>query len=274
MNVLKRHEAIMEQLLAHREVTVAELSERLQVTGKTIREDLAKLEERGLLVRVRGGAMLAQREQFGILPERGPVTRHLAEKAEIAAAALELIEPGDTIALDGGSTTLELARRLPNEPLTVVTNDVYIIGELAFKPEIRLVVPGGSRVRNMLAGPEAVRFVRGLNLRKAFLTATGVHDTYGFSIYTGELVEFKRALIETAMHRYMLADRHKFGRIALRTFAALADVDQLIVDSGLDAETAARYAAAGARIVKAPGGSREASASGSEQGQESEGISE
>jgi|HigsolmetaAR203D_1030402.scaffolds.fasta_scaffold01810_11 DeoR/GlpR family transcriptional regulator of sugar metabolism len=274
MNVLKRHEAIMALLIERREVTVAELSERLQVTGKTIREDLAKLEERGLLTRVRGGAVLAQREQLGILPERGPVKRHLAEKAEIAAAALELIEPGDTIALDGGSTTLELARRLPNAPLTVVTNDVFIISELAFKPEIRLVVPGGSRVRNVLTGPEAVRFVRGLNLRKAFLSSTGVHDAYGFSIYTGELVEYKRALIETAMHRYVLADRHKFGRVALRTFAALADVDRLITDSGLDAETEARYAAAGARIVKASGEARESAAvSEANPRHESEGLS-
>lgn len=251
MNMLKRHQAIMELLIERREVTVAELSERLNVTGKTIRGDLAKLEERGLLVRVHGGAVLARSDQLGILPGSGPIRRHLTEKAEIAAAALELIEPGDTIALDGGSTTLELAKRLPDEPLTVVTNDVFIIGELARKPEIRLVVPGGSRVRNMLTGPEAVRFVRGLNIRKAFLSSTGVHETCGFSIYTGELVEFKRALIETAMHRYMLADRHKFGVVALRTFAALADVDRLITDSGLDAETEARFTAAGARITKA-----------------------
>lgn len=241
----------MEQLLERREVTVEELSRLLNVTGKTIREDLAKLEERGLLVRVRGGAVLAQREHFGILPAKGPVTRHQAEKAEIAAAALAWIEPGDVIALDSGSTTLELARRLPNEPLTVVTNDVFIIGELAHKPAIRLVVPGGSRVRNVLVSPEACAAVRKLNIRKAFLSATGVHETYGFSIYTSELAEFKRALLETAMERYLLADRHKFGRIALRTFAALSDVDALITDGGLDAETAARYAAAGAKLVTA-----------------------
>lgn len=241
----------MEQLLSQKEVTVAELSERLQVTGKTIRDDLAKLEERGLLVRIHGGAVLAQSDQLGILPAKEPVARNGAEKAEIAAAALRLIEPGDTIALDGGSTTLELARQLPNEPLTVVTNDVYVIGELAKKPDIRLVVPGGYRVRNMLAGPEAVRVVRGLNLQKAFLSATGVHAEYGFSIYTGDLVDFKRALVETARSRYVLADRHKFGRVALRTFAALDEVDAVLTDSGLDASVAAAYEAAGARLVRA-----------------------
>ena len=271
MNALKRHQAIMELLIERREVTVAELSERLNVTGKTIREDLAKLEERGLLIRVHGGAMLARSDQLGILPESGPIRRHVAEKEEIAAAALALIEPGDTIVLDGGSTTLELAKRLPNEPLTVVTNDVFIIGALAYKPDIRLVVPGGSRVRNMLTGPEAARFVRGLNIRKAFLSSTGVHETYGFSVYTGELVDFKRALIETAMRRYMLADRHKFGVVALRTFAALADVDGIITDSGLDAETEARFAAAGARIMKASGETRAAGTAAEEPEQESEG---
>src|SRR5690606_18370110 len=106
------------------------------------------------------------------------------EKAAIAQRALRYIEPGDIIALDGGSTTLEIAKRLDNEPLTVVTNDVFIIGELAKKPDIRLVVPGGYRVRNMLVGPEAVSVIRGLNVQKAFLSTTGIHPEYGFSIYT------------------------------------------------------------------------------------------
>ncbi|GJM79468.1 hypothetical protein HMSSN139_19640 [Paenibacillus sp. HMSSN-139] len=68
--------------------------------------------------------------------------------------------------MDGGSTTLEMARRLENRSLTVVTNDVYIISELAAKDQIRLVVPGGYRVRNMLAGPESAAYVRQLNIQK------------------------------------------------------------------------------------------------------------
>ncbi|PZD93205.1 DeoR/GlpR transcriptional regulator [Paenibacillus sambharensis] len=248
MNPLRRYEAIMEQLLASKEVTVADLSDQLQVTGKTIREDLAKLEERGLLVRVHGGAVLAQSEQLGILSVKEPVVKHSDEKAEVAERALRYIEPKDIIALDGGSTTLEIARRLDNIPLTVITNDVYIIGELARKPDIRLVVPGGYRVRNMLTGPEAESYVRSLNVQKAFLSATGVHPEYGFSIYTGDLIAFKRALLESTCTTYVVADHHKFGQFALRTFAELKEVSRIITDSGLTESAAQPYTEAGVEV--------------------------
>ena len=249
MNSLHRYEKIMEMLLAESQVTVAELSERLDVTGKTVREDLAKLEEKGLLRRVHGGAVLAHADQLGILSMKDPVTHHAGEKGEIAQLAVRLIEPDDIIALDSGTTTREIARRLSNQPLTVVTNDVLIISELARKDAIRLVVPGGYRVRNMLAGAEAVSYIRKLNIRKAFLTATGVHPDYGFTIYTGEYHDIKRAWIETAEISYVAADHHKFGQGALFTFAKLTEVEAILTDSGIPPETAERYRKAGVRIL-------------------------
>lgn len=245
---IRRYEKIMEVLLTHKEVTVAELSERLGVTGKTIREDLAKLEEQGLIVRVHGGALLAQGEQFGILPSKAPLVKHAEEKADIARKALLHIQPNDIIALDGGSTTLEIARRLDNQPLTVITNDVYIISELAVKDNIRLVVPGGSRVRNMLAGPEAVSYIRQLNIQKAFISATGIHPEHGLSIYTGDLIGFKRALIETAREVIAVINHQKFGQTALRTFATLTEIDRIITDGDLPSDTSRSYIDAGISI--------------------------
>lgn len=248
MSPIRRHERIMEVLLTNKEVTVAELSDKLGVTGKTIREDLTRLEEQGLIVRVHGGAILAQSDQFGILPSKEPLTKHADEKADIASRALLHIEPNDIIALDGGSTTLEIARRLSNEPLTVITNDVYIISELAVKDNIRLVVPGGYRVRNMLAGPEATSYIRQLNIQKAFISATGIHPEHGLSIYTGDLIDFKRALIETAREVIAVINHHKFGQTALRTFASLSELTCIITDSGLPAEIAQQYSNAGVTI--------------------------
>ncbi|MGM1046686.1 MAG: DeoR/GlpR family DNA-binding transcription regulator [Bacillota bacterium] len=248
MNPIRRYENIMELLLTHKEVTVAELSEKLQVTGKTIREDLTKLEEQGLIVRIHGGAMLAQKDQFGILPSKEPLTKHADEKSEIAELALLHIQPDDIIALDGGSTTLEIARRLANEPLTVITNDVYIISELAPKNNIRLVVPGGYRVRNMLAGPESVDYVKQLNIQKAFVSATGVHLEHGLSIYTGDLIDFKKALVSTSREVFAVAHHQKFGQTALRTFAALVELTSIITDQGLPAETARLFRNAGISI--------------------------
>lgn len=242
MSQIRRHEKIMEVLLTRKEVTVAELSDQLGVTGKTIREDLAKLEEQGLLMRVHGGAILAQSDQYGILPFREPLARHGEEKKEIARKALLHIQAGDIIALDGGSTTLEIARRLDNSPLTVITNDVYIISELSAKDQIRLVVPGGYRVRNMLAGPESAAYIRQLNIQKAFVSATGLHPEHGLSIYTGDLIAFKRALIETSREVIAVMNHQKFGQIALRSFARLDEVTRIITDQGLTAQTAQLYA--------------------------------
>ncbi|MFF2912477.1 DeoR/GlpR family DNA-binding transcription regulator [Paenibacillus sp. NPDC057934] len=248
MNPIRRHEMIMEVLLNQKDVTVNELSDKLQVTGKTIREDLTRLEEQGLIVRVHGGAVLAQSDQFGILPSREPLDKYAEEKSEIAQRALAHIEEDDIIALDGGSTTLEIARRLDNRPLTVITNDVHIIGELAPKEHIRLVVPGGYRVRNMLAGPEAVAYVQKLNIQKAFLSATAVHLEHGLSIYTGDLIEFKQALVATARQVIAVVDHHKFGNTALRTFASLEEVDLILTDSGLPKESAQQFRSAGVSL--------------------------
>ncbi|WP_379151598.1 DeoR/GlpR family DNA-binding transcription regulator [Paenibacillus sp. sgz5001063] len=248
MNPIRRHEMIMEVMLNQKDVTVNELSDKLQVTGKTIREDLSKLEEQGLIMRVHGGAVLAQSDQFGILPLRNPLDKYSDEKTEIAQLALTHIAEDDIIALDGGSTTLEIARRLENIPLTVITNDVYIISELVQKDNIRLVVPGGYRVRNMLAGPEAVSYVQKLNIEKAFLSATAVHIEHGLSIYTGDFIDFKQALVSTARTVFAVCDHHKFGHTALRTFASLQEVDVLLTDSGLAAETVGQFRSAGIHI--------------------------
>ncbi|CQR56375.1 DeoR/GlpR family DNA-binding transcription regulator [Paenibacillus riograndensis] len=248
MNPIRRHEMIMEVLLNQKDVTVNELSDKLQVTGKTIREDLSKLEEQGLIMRVHGGAVLAQSDQFGILPSKNPLDKYSDEKTEIAQLALAHIAEDDIIALDGGSTTLEIARRLDNIPLTVITNDVYIISELVQKDRIRLVVPGGYRVRNILAGPEAVSYVQKLNIEKAFLSATAVHIEHGLSIYTGDFIDFKQALVSTARTVFAVCDHHKFGHTALRTFASLQEVDVLLTDSGLAQETAEQFRNAGVNI--------------------------
>ncbi|MBR2563681.1 MAG: DeoR/GlpR transcriptional regulator [Paenibacillus sp.] len=241
MNPLKRHEKIMEALLERQEVTVSDLSDLLQVTGKTVREDLDKLESMGLLVRVHGGAMLAQNDQYGILNSRVALEKNQTEKIEIAERALRYIKPGDIVALDGGSTTLEIAKRLDNQPLTVITSDLYIIAELTKKEQIRLVVPGGSRVRNMLVGEDTAAFISGLNIHKAFISTTALHPEFGLSIYTGDLVPLKKAMIAAAQQVFGVVDHYKFGQFALRTFAQCAELDYIISDNHLDEETAGLY---------------------------------
>jgi DeoR/GlpR family transcriptional regulator of sugar metabolism len=250
MSSLKRHESIMALLLQNGEVKVSELSELLQVTGKTVREDLEKLEHQGLLVRIHGGAVLKNDADRGLLPSHEPNAKQLAEKADAAAKAVSLIEPNDIIALDVGSTTLEIAKLLDNAPLTVITNDLFIISELARKDRIHLVVPGGYRQRNMLISSDAIGFIRKLNIQKAFLTTSGIHSDFGFTIYTSELQEQKRALMACAKETICVADHTKFDKYALMTFAELSEVHSIITDSGLSDDVAEKYRSYGLSIEK------------------------
>jgi DeoR family fructose operon transcriptional repressor len=248
MLAVQRHERILQQLARDRTVKVSELSASFGVTEKTVREDLERLEEKGLLRRIHGGAVLLSDSEEPMLPIQVPNTKYPLEKQSIAARAIAAIERDDIIALDGGSTTLEIARLLPNAPLTVVTNDLYIIAELARKDQIRLVVPGGYRELNLLVGAEAVEFIRGCNIHKAFMSATGIHPTFGLTVFTGAQLPMKRAFVETAAQTYCVADRSKFGRSALVTFAALSEIDAIFTDAGLPEAMAEEYAGIGVRI--------------------------
>ncbi|MCZ8517121.1 DeoR/GlpR family DNA-binding transcription regulator [Paenibacillus filicis] len=250
MSAIKRYELIMQHLLASGEVTVGELAERLHVTGKTIRQDFEKLEGKGLLRRTHGGAVLASDSYSGLFREQEAGSKHPDEKQQAARCALAHIGQGDIIALDSGSTTLEIAKLLDNMPLTVITNDLYVIGELIKKDQIRLVVPGGVRSRNQLVNENAGNFLRKLNVQKAFLSTTGIHLEYGLTIFTQMHAEQKRALIESAREVYCVADHSKFDKCALFTFAKLQEVGTVLTDAGLTDELLHKYETAGVRIER------------------------
>ncbi len=248
MWALERQSKIIDLLQKYGSVKVSELSGLFNVTEKTVREDLEKMAQKGLLTKIHGGALLENQGEEGLLPLTIPNVRHLAEKAEIAGKALECIEENDIVALDAGSTTLELAKAMPNRSLTVITNDLYIIRELLSKPLIRLVVPGGYQHHNLLVGDQMIDFVQRLNVRKVFLSTTAIHLEFGLSIFTGDLVGQKKAWLQCASAVYCLCDHSKFDKSALITFAQLTDVHRIITDGGLSDEMYRKYTAAGVEI--------------------------
>ncbi|MFD0961347.1 DeoR/GlpR family DNA-binding transcription regulator [Paenibacillus chungangensis] len=251
MLAAERHRAIIAKLEDNGAVKVSELSELFGVTEKTVREDLEKLEKKGLLKRTHGGAVLEQGSEDSLLPLQIPNVKHSRKKSAIAELALTCIQDNDIIALDAGSSTLELARLLPNKPITVLTNDLLIIRELTAKENIRLVVPGGYRHNNLLIGGESQEWIARLNVHKLFLSTTGVHQEYGLTIFTEELAKLKRLYMDNAREIYCMADSSKFDKGALITFAELNEVDCVLTDDGIDDELAARYEAQGLRIMKA-----------------------
>lgn len=252
MLAAERHRKIIEKLEQLGAVKVSELSEQFQVTEKTVREDLEKLEEKGLLKRTHGGAVLEQGGEDSLYPLQFPNSKHEQEKTAIALLALTCIEPNDIIALDAGSTTLEMAKRLPNMPVTVLTNDLLIIRELTAKDQVRLVIPGGYRHNNLLIGAESQEWINRLNVHKLFLSTTGIHLEYGLTIFTEELTKLKKLYMENAKTVYCLADHSKFDKGALITFAGLDEIDCIITDEGIEADVAAKYEALDIRMLKAP----------------------
>ncbi len=252
MLAAERHRKIIEKLELLGAVKVSELSEQFGVTEKTVREDLEKLEEKGLLRRTHGGAVLEQSGEDSLLPLQFPNSKHQQEKAAIASLAVSCIESGDIIALDAGSTTLEMAKQLPNMPVTVLTNDLLIIRELTAKDQVRLVIPGGYRQHNVLIGAESYDWIKRLNVHKLFLSTTGIHLEYGLTIFTEELAKLKRLYMEHAKTVYCLADYSKFGKGALITYAGLSDIDCIITDERLEQETVALYESHGVKMLQAP----------------------
>ncbi|MEX2414505.1 MAG: DeoR/GlpR family DNA-binding transcription regulator [Paenibacillaceae bacterium] len=246
---INRHEKIVEWLGQNRSVKVSDLSKQLNVTEKTIREDLEKLENMGLLKRIHGGAVLSGDGNSALLPISSNDTRNGLWKKEIARSAIQYIEQRDIIALDGGSTTLEIARLLENMPLTVITNDLFIISELVKKENIQLVVPGGYRNRNYLISTEAISFMEKLNIKKVFLSATAVDLEYGLSVFTSAQIEQKQAMIRCAAEVYAVVDHSKFDKCALMTIAPLSVLKLIITDDGLNSDVIRKYEAHGIHIV-------------------------
>ncbi len=229
---VKRMEEITRILERDGHVDVNTLSEQLGVTTKTVRQDLTKLEGLGLLARVHGGAVLKQNND-GIYPIRQRKRQNMEEKERIARGALACVEEGDTIILDGGSTTLQLAKLLGERRIVAITNDLLIAMELLNRDEVTLYLTGGRLRREgvyTLLGREAERIIRRYNANKLFLGTSALDFRQGLMVLSEDEAEIKRSMIATAKEVICLADYSKFHKSALTSFAALKEIGTLITD--------------------------------------------
>jgi len=249
----ERRRLIIELLEREGEVAVDALAQRFGVSQVTIRKDLHELEERGILHRTHGGAIPVHKSLFNpSFYEKLNFKRQ--EKQAIAWAALELIQEGDSIILDAGSTTLALARLLRHRfrRLYVITNSMPVALELS-KSGFDVLLTGGQMRHHSLAliGPAAVDMLRHYHVDKAFLGATGVDDQ-GYSTPNPIEAQTKRALLQAASVAYVLADSSKLGQPTLARFAALEEVALLITDAAAPADFLSRLDARGLRYLLAP----------------------
>jgi DeoR/GlpR family transcriptional regulator of sugar metabolism len=174
------------------------------------------------------------------------------KKRQIAAAAVELIEDGEAILLDGGSTTYELAQVLVKRPLQVVTNSLPVATLLSTSESVELVLIGGtvhSRTGVSL-GPYANEMLAELNVRRAVLSVAGINER-GYYNSNLLLVETERAMMSAADEVIVVADSTKFGHTSLSRLCGLGEIDTLVTDDQIDSEWRDRLIGAGVNLVVA-----------------------
>ncbi len=250
--VEERRRRMMEILDAQERATVEELVDRFGVSAVTIRGDLDALTATGAIVRSHGGAL--KRVDASDEPIDVKETLHHAEKARIAQAALAMIRDGETIILDSGTTTVEVARQIKSSEfrsLNVITNALNIAMELANLPHVRVIMIGGL-LRPMaytLVGPSAENALRGLNADRVFLGVDGLDPEIG--LMTPDVLEAKlnAIMIEIAREVVVVADSSKFQRRSLSVIAKLDKVHKLITDDGAPPEITAALRARNVEVV-------------------------
>ena len=230
----RRHQ-ISELVRQHGSVQVTALARRFNVSAQTVRKDLRYLTERGVMARAYGGAI--DSNVVGITPAEPPYeakrTVHLDEKRRIGERAAALVKPGDTIAIDSGTTAIQLAEALPNIEVTVVTNDFGVLTALTPKEEIRIVMLGGELRRKSMAfyGGLTVEALDALHVDMLFLGVDGFDLERGITTHYEPEAMLNRKMVQGARVVIAITDSSKFGTTCLHRIIPITDIDVLITDT-------------------------------------------
>lgn len=251
MTPYERQAKILELLGQNGYTSVDDLSQIFEVSRMTIRRDLNELQEMGLISRHHGGASLA--------PERGdsewPVLlrerEHPEEKERIGKVAATYVNDGDVVILDSGTTTLQVARNLTQNRLTVVSNYLPILCELADRPNISLMATGGTLYvdNQCFIGSFAIDTIRKINANVAVMGTSCLSLSKGLTNRNISEAEVKRAMIEAADKVILVMDSSKLRRHTLATVGPLEIVDILVTDEGLSAEDREAFEVRGVEVV-------------------------
>lgn len=254
----RRHEHILDLLQSRGRVDVSELSRLLDVSEMTTRRDLLALESLGSLRRVHGGAVRELGRSFE--PGYRSRSQHaLAHKKAIAAAAAELVTDGDAIALDVGSTVLQMVDQLVGRSgLSIVTSNLRVAWSVAnnhaLERSVRLILAGGVVRADELnmTGSSAQENYRRLRVDTAFIGVGGVNVAAGLTDYNLEDAELKQVLVNSARRVIVLADSSKLDHETFAHVADLHQVDMLVTDETADGAVVERLREAGLQVVVAP----------------------
>jgi DeoR/GlpR family transcriptional regulator of sugar metabolism len=252
----QRQERISQTLRLEGLVDVGTLVERLGVSAATVRRDLLELERRGRLTRVHGGAVATGDNDE---PFVDVAAVRVQEKDAIAECAAAMVEDGDTVLLDIGTTAHRLARRLLGRPITVITNSLVVYEELRDDHAVELVLLGGilRRSYRSLVGFLTEDALRQLHADRAFLGASGIRPDGQVLDTTAVEVPTKRAMIAASDQVVLLADASKFPGRGMARVCGPQDLDVVVTDAPADSPTPSVLREAGVDVRQAvrPAGS-------------------
>lgn len=241
-------------------VDLESLAAELRVSQSTVRRDVDALAQRGLVTRTHGGVIWNGEREAGIprLPAQRPegfeqrMEFQVQPKQRIARAARRLVGPGDTVLLDGGTTTYYLAGELVGQPLQLVTNSLPIANLFLNDEHVELVVVGGLLYPRygVLLGPTAEHVIDTIHPKILFFSVAGIHDG---ALYNQNLllVQSERRMMEQAQQVVLLADQGKFGQQALCRLCSMEEIDVIVTDAPPDPQDQQRLRDAGCEIIVA-----------------------
>ena len=247
----ERQEEILGLIRQEGRASVTALASRFAVVGETIRRDLAELERHGLIRRVHGGAILADRA----MAEPPIQARHdlmRPEKERIARAALAELPADGSVFIEAGSTPSYLARVVPADcALTVVTNGGYIASMLAHYQNLTVLAVGGRvRPRSLACVDDwALETLARLRVDVAFLGTNGLSVETGLTTPDPAEAAVKRATLAVARHTVLLADHSKVGVASMLGYGSLSQIDTLITDKGLPVTNLREFQDVGLRVI-------------------------
>ncbi|RKF18784.1 DeoR/GlpR transcriptional regulator [Alginatibacterium sediminis] len=229
----ERQNHIIEILNSHGKVSVADLSRDYGVTAATVRADLKVLEELGLLVKTHGGAILKSKASFELGSDKRK-SLHETKKLSIGSLAASMVDDHETIILDTGTTSLQLAKGLLNKKgLKVITNDFEVASVLEHGQDLDIIFLGGLVKRHYHCtyhfGNDSI--VNTLNVDKAFMGTNSFSIDSGASVADLNLAETKRLMVKQAREIILMCDSSKLGKTSLAVFARAEQIDVLVTDT-------------------------------------------
>ena len=232
MATKERLDSIEEMVISEKKVTVSKLSEKFDVTEETIRRDLEKLEEKGLIVRTYGGAILNIENKSEGIPFYKRAGINLESKQFIALKALEFIKRGTTLITDSSSTVIEVLKLIKDRTdLTIITNSIEALHELN-QSDLNILSTGGAFNKNSLSlqGLVAKNTIKNYHVEIALVSCKGMDKINGIMDSSDEEAEIKKQMIEQANIVILLIDHTKFDKTSLVKLFNFSDIDYIITD--------------------------------------------